>query len=50
VIVLDAAPATIRTEVAVTLERPRQRTGVELAELRARLLEKLHETQPILSA
>ena len=50
VIVLDAAPATIRTEVAVTLERPRQRTGVELAGLRARLLEKLHETQPILSA
>jgi sulfonate transport system ATP-binding protein len=50
VIVLDAAPATIRTEVAVILERPRQRTGVELAGLRARLLEKLHDTQPILSA
>jgi len=47
VIVFDAAPATVRAEVPVTLERPRSRTDVELAGLRARLLETLQEAATI---
>jgi sulfonate transport system ATP-binding protein len=50
VLVLDAPPATVRTEVAVTLERPRSRTGVGLAGLRARLLEPLQQTRTSWSA
>ena len=47
VVVLDAAPASIRSEVAVTLERPRERTDAALAGLRARLLDKLREALPV---
>ena len=47
VAILDAAPTTLRGEVAVTLERPRERTDVALAGLRAHVLDKLQEAHVI---
>jgi sulfonate transport system ATP-binding protein len=47
VAVLDAAPATLRYEVGVTPERPRQRTDVALAGLRACVLDRLQEAEVI---
>lgn len=47
VAILDAAPATVCSEVPVRLERPRARTDAALAGLRARVLDKLQEAHAI---